>query len=312
MKNFVIFFQEKEGTTAQIKTLELFEKVAILHKSGANYGREPFDKQEAGPMAMNDLFRCMDLIYQGPPVDFEAVNRIYTKTSRRTQTADRPLEPFNAPAGTCSIGCKMRFRPPRAFIRYVRGFSPWNKGVEFIRRRQQNAFAPRMIEFLARRDVVVFLAVRQDVFRWALSKYHGDGTGKPGHLQFKIANNRIKSDRIQRIVVDCDQLEAIIQKCERSHNNKQRLRSQMQQAGIQVYPLLYEDFLKDKHAFFRKLLDRIQNPTSDEEIAQVLSQPSQLKKVHSHDISSFVENHEEVLERFGNRFVSWKESEVLS
>lgn len=60
-----------------------------------------------------------------------------------------------------------------------------------------------MIKILRRNDTVVFLAVRQDVFRWGLSKYHGDGTGQPpGHLQFKLARGELQKSEIGKIHVD--------------------------------------------------------------------------------------------------------------
>ena len=45
---------------------------------------------------------------------------------------------------------------------------------------------------------------------------------------------------------------------------------------------------------------------TNDEISKVLNEEEYLKKVHSDDISEFVENHEEVANRFSDRFVSWQ------
>ena len=63
-----------------------------------------------------------------------------------------------------------------------------------------------LFRLFARFRVVVVLLVRQDLLRWALSVYHGDGTGKPGALQFKLASGAIKREDIKPIEVDCERL----------------------------------------------------------------------------------------------------------
>ena len=67
-----------------------------------------------------------------------------------------------------------------------------------------------MIDVIKANDLTIFLAVRQDVFRWALSKYHGDGTGKPGHIQFKLASGNISKSEIGTIRIDRDRFDQIV------------------------------------------------------------------------------------------------------
>lgn len=163
-----------------------------------------------------------------------------------------------------------------------------------------------MFETLRKNNVTVLIAVRQDVLRLALSKYHGDGTGKPGHLQFKLARGVISKNDIGRITVDCARLGRIIAKCESQHTEQRLLLEDFKRAGIEAHPILYEEFLTDKRSYLERLFEILELNISSDEITHVLSQDEYLKKVHSEDISEFVENHEEVLSNFSDRFVSWR------
>ncbi|MFW5916404.1 MAG: hypothetical protein ACOCTM_02920, partial [Bacteroidota bacterium] len=211
------------------------------------------------------------------------LNRIYTKTAKN------PLESFSK---NSSVGFKMRFKPPFKYSAEIL----W----------KYRPFEKMMIEVLKQNNVVVFLAVRQDIFRWALSKYHGDGTGKKGHIQFKLARGQIKKEEIGKIRVSPGKLYRILKMCEFFHKRKSALMKKLQKNGIEVYPLLYEDFLADKYAFLERINKILGFPSSPEEINEVIKQGEYFQKVHSGDISEFVLNHEEIMEKFGHRFISWK------
>jgi hypothetical protein len=156
-----------------------------------------------------------------------------------------------------------------------------------------------MFNVLKKNDVAVFLALRQDILKWALSKYHGDGTGKPGHLQFKLAKGKIKRNAIGKIHVDSTRLETIISQCVEAHARKRRLAEDFKQAGIQTHSLVYEDFLTDKRKYLNRIVDILELNTSTEEIDAALRKGAYFEKVHSDDITNFVVNHEEVKEKFG-------------
>jgi hypothetical protein len=81
---------------------------------------------------------------------------------------------------------------------------------------------------------------------------------------------------------------------------------EFKQAGIQTHPVLYEEFVTDKRSYLESLFELLELEIKNDEISQVLSQEEYLKKVHSDDISEFVENHEEVMNRFADRFISWR------
>jgi hypothetical protein len=77
-------------------------------------------------------------------------------------------------------------------------------------------------------------------------------------------------------------------------------------AGIQVHSLCYEDFATDKYKYFQHIFECLGLEFSSEEIDTALQQGTYLKKVHSDDISNFVVNHGEVIEKFSNRNFSWQ------
>jgi hypothetical protein len=267
MKKFIIFFEEKEGTSALVRLLSHFDRIAIVHQTG-NTGWEPFDLHNCGAISLESFVQCLELIFNKEPLDIERLNRIYT------QTAKSSLEAFNK---NNAVGFKIRFKT--------------------------RPFMKALFELVKKNEVVVFMAIRQDILRWALSKYHGDGTGRKGHLQFKLAKGEIRKEQIGKIYVDCQQLKKIISMCEKSHARKRNLRRALRQKGIEVYQLRYEDFLTDKLEYFRRICKILGITISSDEINSALSKGTYFEKVHSDQIADFVENHQEVMERFGDYLV---------
>lgn len=297
MRNFLIVFHEKTGTSPLVRLLDKFEQISILHQEN-NTGFEPFDRHNCGRMSLRDLRRCLDIIYGSEPKDRERLNRIYTKTAKR---------PLEAIGENGVVGFKMRFRPPNSNPFRVDDLPVSDTRIgRSIRLRYLRYFREAMFDVLKRNDVVVLMAVRQDVLRWGLSKYHGDGTGKPGHIQFELALGNVSRRDIGTIDVDCERLESIISTCESLHQEDRLLMQALERAGIRVHPVLFEDFLTDKRSYLRDLFGALELEILDAEITDVLSQEEYFKKVHPDDISEFVENHEEVTDRFSDRFVGWQ------
>jgi hypothetical protein len=221
----------------------------------------------------------------------DSLNAIYTS---------RGAAPLDVVDKSGAVGFKMRLVAPSPIE------SVWIALSSALHRADWSyPFASKVVPMLKARDVTVLLAVRQDVFRWALSKYHGDGTGKPGHLQFKLASGSIKRSDISRIYVDPRRFEKVLSACEESHGRKRRLMTELQEAGLRVHPLLYEEFLADKKSYLTRLLEHLGIRVSPDEIDAALQQGAYFKKVHSEDISEFVENHEELIQQFGDRYRSW-------
>ena len=297
MRSFVIFFHEKTGTSPLVRLLDKFDLISMLHQK--NYtGFEPFDRHKCGRMTLNNLKKCLDIVFNQGPKNIEQLNRIYTATAKR------PLDIIGEKG---VVGFKMRFRPPNPYPLLIERLPVWNElAEEHFRKRYLQSFKRMMFNTLKRHNVIVLIAIRQDLLRLGLSKYHGDGTGEPGHMQFKIARGVIAKDENEKINVDCEQLEKVVAKCEALHEENRLLMQEFKQAGIQVHPILYEEFVTDKRSYLERLFRILELDITSDEISQVLGQEEYFKKVHSDDISEFVENHEEVTSRFADRFVSWR------
>ena len=296
MKNFVIFFQEKEGTSPLVRLLDNLPNVSVLHQTD-NSGWEPFDRHNCGPMILEDLENCLEMIFDKQPLEMDRLNEIYTRT------ATKPLEEFHK---TGSVGFKMRFRPISNHPRLVQAVARRVKSAKTLADRMlARSYKRMLIDVLRKNGVVVFMAVRQDVFRWAISKYHGDGSGKKGHLQFKLADGQLDKRSIPSIHVDCTKYADVIEECEQEHARKRALVKELREHGIEVHPLRYEDFLRDKMQYFERVCEILEIPVSEDDVRSALNKGSYFKKVHSDDISDFVTNHEEITERFGTRFEAW-------
>jgi hypothetical protein len=292
----MIFFAEKEGTNPLVRLLNNFDQLSVVHQINGR-GWEPFDVHNCGPVSFESLEHYFNLIYGHKYIDMVRLNEVYT------QKAKRPLEVIDP---TKIIAFKMRFRPAKYGSPTIRKLPLIRRFVNpIIKRQQLRTFKRAMFELLKKYQIITFVAVRQDVFRWALSKYHGDGSGRSGNLQFKVADGSLKKSELEKIYVSCDRLEKIILSCEQKLQSKKELMNELKRENIPVYPLLYENFCQDKTKYFEELFNRINFSISREEIEDTIQAGSYFKKVHSDDISNFVQNHEEVLARFGDRFDDW-------
>ena len=185
----------------------------------------------------------------------------------------------------------------------------WNP-LEWARRARQHLadlhHRSVVLDVIARHDVTVFVAVRQDIYRWALSKCHGDGHGRPGHLQFKLALGEITHDDIPPLRVAPWRMAFTLWRCEQDHARKRAIVAACRKRGIRVHPLVYESFLRDKRAHFAQFLQRIGHEVADAQLDEALAQEVPIKKVHAEDTSTWVVNHQEIERRFGKRWVDWE------
>lgn len=295
MRNFIIFFNEKEGSTPVVHLLNEFKAVSVVHQGQG--GWEPFDAHKCGAMPIRKLERCLRLVYGSSPVDMDALNGVYTATATGPLV---PIEPKTA------VGFKMRFRPPSSNpLRIPTKHRVAKRLRRAVQKAQHRRFRRRMLAVLHDCDVTAFVVVRQDLLRWALSKYHGDGTGRPGHLQFAVATGRIERDTIERIHVDLDKFRRIIRWCKRDHERKRELLADLESAGVRTAVLRYEDFVSEPAGYFARLLEALDLEADAAEIDAVLARGTRFEKVHSDDLSEFVENHQEVVDAFGGSFVRW-------
>lgn len=288
---FVLFFDEKEGTSPIVRLLDNFTDVEIVHQSSGR-GWEPFDRHNCGEMSIGGLRKCLTLVLGPGPVDMDALNKAYMRSA---------TYPLSEISGFGVVGFKMRFQPPALSPTWLNRLPIGGRvrgGLTTVEA-EAGPFRPMMMEVLRTRGVHALVAVRTDILRWALSKYHGDGSGRPGHLQFSLASGEITRDQIPKIHVDCQRLGRLVRRCYASHARKRRLLSEFARAGIPASVVIYEDFVADPARLLADLLVSVGRPTTQDEAAAAVTKGTCLIRVHSADISEFVTNHFEVMEKFG-------------
>jgi hypothetical protein len=303
MKNFVLFFEEKEGSTAVVQTLDSLESISLVRRetSSGLGGWEPFEWFNCGSLGRSRFRECLRLIFSERPLNLAHLNELYLSTARA------PLRSFGCNG---SVGFKMRIVPPWD-LPNLRADSAYrsNRAVDFvcrsIRRIERNSFRSLMADLLGELDVVVFVMVRQNIFRWAISKYHGDGSGKPGHLQFRMAAGDVPRSSLPRIEIEPKRFERILAKCVELHRIKRWWYDAMKDAGVTVHPLRYEEFSDDRVNFFAKTVGCLGTSVSPQDLSASVSAGTRLARVHGTDISEYVINHREISEKYGDRFIRW-------
>jgi hypothetical protein len=76
--------------------------------------------------------------------------------------------------------------------------------------------------------------------------------------------------------------------------------------GLEVYPICYEDFLSSPYETLARICRLIRLEVPEDDLRRVVAEGADVQKVHSQDISEFVENHQQMIELFGDRFISWR------
>lgn len=189
MKRFVIFFTEKEGTSALVRLLDKLQQVSILHQdSGKEWQAwEPFDIQESGALTLESLEYCLDQLFAYKDIDFSKLNVIYSQKSKHKLLAVKPTE---------ALGFKMRFTATyNPFYDHTgeranaKIYNRWTQKI--FRNLMAKPFKSMMFNLLSKHNVTVFFAVRQDLLRWGLSKYRSYYYKGPKQLQFNLARGMI-------------------------------------------------------------------------------------------------------------------------
>lgn len=151
---------------------------------------------------------------------------------------------------------------------------------------------PRNIKFikpvLKNRSVKVFVLIRKDLFRLALSKYD------ESHNQFKLM--RKKQDF--KITVDLDKFDFYYRLVHEQLEEKQRMIKEFNKYGIETFPIYYETYCDNKKQFFANFFKKLDIDTTNKEIEELVKQNPHYKKVHDKDITKYVINHEELLSAY--------------
>jgi hypothetical protein len=152
MSDFLVLFDEKEGTSNLMKLLDQFQGVSVVHQTN-DRGWEPFDWHLHQTLYLSTLFKCLRLVYSRKKGAESRLNEIYERSS------ERPLINYDKSG---DIGFKMRFHAPvepdglaRFFGRLgVRGFD----AVKIMHNRYERG----VLTELRRHHIVVLFAVRQE------------------------------------------------------------------------------------------------------------------------------------------------------
>jgi hypothetical protein len=294
MRDFILFFEEKEGTSAMMRWADCLENVQVVHHQNGR-GWEPLEPYHLGfDVKQDELEELLNLIYQRPR-DTQSLVAAY-----RDKVPERKLVPLPSDV---SVGLKMRWKPPRTVHVGAEVLDlPLNR---LFKRQRYRAYREYMVNMLHENGVVPMLAVRQNIFKWALSKYHGSGNGKVGHLQFQLASGALAKEDIPKIHVDLKRFGRLIDQCRRKHDRKREFVSWMESRGMEVKPMLYESFLDTPVTFFGDFLEDLGHAAEPKKIKRVLEQEIELKRVHDGHLSEYVENHQELQDAFGSSFESW-------
>jgi hypothetical protein len=270
-KNFVILFQEKEGSSAVVECLQCTPGMHVI-------GFEPFDRyrflrQDVGgngrDMPHNVMMRCFELIFnrkipqEEAETELEQLYGLYNSSGvhawmKNSVTAPERLELDREK----SLGLKMRVRP---------------------------TMLHNMMEMWKRLDVVVFVMYREDALKWALSKY------KEGHLQFRMARGELES--APKIQVDMNHLRRVLSDCDRSLASKRDMVTTLRKRGIHAELLSYEHFCFNQRAWLEWMLKKLSIKPTPDTLSAALNAPTHLRKVHSDDLQEVVNNYQ-ALERW--------------
>ena len=147
---------------------------------------------------------------------------------------------------------------------------------------------------LKNNNVVILVLIRKNVFKWALSTYDSKST------QFKLIRGEISKD--PEITVDINKFKDILNKCEKSLDERYKLINTLKSKGLNVYPIYYEDYCNDKENFFKKFFNYIDINLSTQELSEFANKPNFFKKVHSDDIKQYVTNYDELKKEFGQKY----------
>lgn len=291
MTNFICLFTEKEGSTAMLQSLDLFNDVSVVHQSDGR-GWEPFEHHNCGNANISVIINCMNAMFTRDSGQLKSAKGDYDKLARQSMEINIEKK---------AVGFKMRFRAPRNFFPKTKSIT-FNRAFSYISRFFFNRrFRENVTECLIENNVKVFFIVRQDVMRWALSKYIGRGDGRIGHRQF----TKHRPLDTEPKLINPNRLSKIVDKCLHIHAHRKQEFKRLQSLGIDCHVLTYESFQKDKAAFYNGFLKKLHIDANVESIHKVLVGGVGPTKVHSDSLHRFVTNHEEISKKFGSFYESW-------
>ncbi len=144
-----------------------------------------------------------------------------------------------------------------------------------------------IMDVIKKNDVTVFVLIRHDICRHAISMC------STNRLQFDLKAGKIQKNPKHKI--DLSILNKNIEICKNVLKQKQYLINMLKKHNINVYPIYYEEFCKNKAKFFNNMLRKLDIKLSQEELQKFASCTIPFKKVHDERIKKFVINYDEVV-----------------
>lgn len=151
----------------------------------------------------------------------------------------------------------------------------------------------QLIRALKHSQIQPIILLRTDLFELALSKFHGNGSGQNGHMQFIAV--RDKDFAPERMVVGgkrwiWSRRRTIVQ-----FRRLTRLFRRCASAGLNPVLLTYEHLLSQPESFWQELATALQIPALAQDMQEALQQ-QRMRKVRGKS-SELYENYKELLHR---------------
>ncbi len=265
MRNFILFFNHHEGSSAIIATLNLFEKIYVV-------GYEPFDSYiftlaNNADIPERELFKCFKCLFDDSPTE-EARSEFFESYLKYCSFPDEDIRNKYMFDKNMAIGFKMRFR---------------------------FEYREEIIDMLEKYNVLPIFLFRQNMIKKAVSIYKGK-------LQLDLALNQLDPKALEKMTFDCELLAKIIKEETETDNSKLSIIEQLENRDITCKKMYYEDFIYNKKHFLESVLESLDISVKYEELDTALRREIWFKKVHSDNLNDIIANYYEVRERFGEYF----------
>lgn len=141
----------------------------------------------------------------------------------------------------------------------------------------------------------VLMAFRDDIIAQGISRYHGNGSFREGHMQFTFKQGTL----IEPFAVDLGKFSEIVNYIINANNRKKELILRLQENKIPVSVIIYEEFARDPVFLIERILKKV-GFKSDRNIIKNCLEKQPLRKVHSSKLGDFIINFEDINKQFSS------------
>ena len=203
MKDFILFFEEKEGTSAMVRWADRFENINVVHHENGR-GWSPWAYHLGHSIRQKEIIDLLTRIYLSR--DMDGLRKHIHKS--------------------CQTGClcfeRQRLRRAQDALETAKGFYTGQRVVDvplnwaFKSHRQKQYFSA-MVELMQRQGgaYVGRSAKHLQVGALQISRRR---SRQRRHLQFKLASGAISKKDIPKVQVNLKRFGKLIDECRRRHN----------------------------------------------------------------------------------------------